>query len=350
MTPTIFETSFKDPPHVYDQATLKARLDRWIDDHDGRGRAFLSTLDTNLVERRAFAIPLEEMLDGASFATKNDAYIEAAVTLGERVVLDVLGKADLDPGSIDHFISTSCTGFMIPSLDAVLAHRLRMSRRLSRLPITEHGCAAGAVALAQARTHLAAYPDHRVLVLCVELPSFTFQREDLSPENVIAAGLFADGAGAAVVANVAREGRPRIVAAESCLFPDSADLMGFRLLDSGLKLVLSREVPGAIREHAVPALGAFLERHHVAPRDVRHWLLHPGGRKIIESFEAALSLGPSGLAHSRNVLRERGNLSSATVIAMLDSFFASTAAAPGDLGVLVAFGPGFGAEMLLLQW
>jgi alkylresorcinol/alkylpyrone synthase len=264
--------------------------------------------------------------------------------------VNCLEKARIGPGSIDRFISTSCTGFMIPSLDAVLAHRLGMKQRLSRLPITEHGCAAGAVALAEACAHLKAYPDHRVLVLSVELASLTFLRDDLSPENIIASGLFGDGAAAVVLTTEPRAGRPEIVTVESQLFPGSADLMGFKLTDAGLKLILSRDIPDAIQEHAVPALHDFLARNGLTPARVRHWLLHPGGRKIVESFERALGLGQNGLVRSREILRRRGNLSSTTVLCMLHDLLAEGGTKAGDLGVLVAFGPGFGAEMLLLRW
>jgi alkylresorcinol/alkylpyrone synthase len=350
MTARIIEAASARPRFEYDRATVKSHLTRWLQDHGGAGLGYLSTIDTNLVDRRSLVIPIDEVFARRSFAEKNDAYIRAAVEMGEEAVLACLEKAGVGPGAVDHVISTSCTGFTIPSLDALLAHKLGMKRTLSRLPITEHGCAAGAVALAQAASHLRAYPRHTVLVLAVELASLTFQYDDVSPENVVAAGLFADGAAAALLTSEPRAGRPQIVGAESCLFPESADLMGFRLTDTGFKLILSREVPAAIRAHAVPALATFLDRQGLSPALVNHWILHPGGRKIIEAFEDAFDLGPGGLEHSRAVLRTRGNLSSATVLCMLDDFFDRGLAQPGDVGLLVAFGPGFGAEMLLLSW
>jgi alkylresorcinol/alkylpyrone synthase len=350
MTATIVETGTAFPAFEYDQPTIKRRLLRWLEGGGAAGRTGLTTLDTNLVARRRLAEPIEDLFAERSFSQKNDAYIRNATALGEQAVLACLGKAGVVPGDVDHFISTSCTGFTIPSLDALLAHRLGMKSTLSRLPITEHGCAAGAVALTQAAAWLAGHPEHRVLVLAVELASLTFQTKDFSVENIVSAGLFGDGAAAVLVTSEPRARRPRIVACESRLFPESADLMGFRLTDGGFKIVLSREVPAAIRTHAVPALAGFLDRHGLTPSRVDHWLLHPGGRKIVESFEDAFDLGRGGLVHSRRILETHGNLSSATVLCMLDEFLATGAAKPGDVGVLVSFGPGFGAELVLLEF
>jgi alkylresorcinol/alkylpyrone synthase len=350
MSVRIIATGTAFPRFEYDQATVKARLVRWLEESGERGHTALATLDTNLVERRALVVPIEDVFADRSFAERNDAYVRHALDLGAQAIVTCLARAGLGARDVDHFISTSCTGFAIPSLDALLAHRLGMKPALSRLPITEHGCAAGAVALVQAATHLAARPDHRVLVLSVELASLTFLKDDLSPENVVSAGLFADGAAAALVSGEARAGRPAVTAWGSRMFPDSEELMGFRLVDAGLKIVLSREVPDAIRVHAVPAITEFLESRGTPPSRVDHWLLHPGGRKIIETFEDAFQLGRGGLELSRRALRTRGNLSSATVICMLDDFFDQGLGEPGDVGFLAAFGPGFGVEMALLAF
>jgi predicted naringenin-chalcone synthase len=350
MTATILETGTAQPRFEYDQATIKERLVRWLEEAGGGFRKYAETLDTNLVERRALAIPLEEAFTPRSVGTKNAVYVEEAVRLGEEAVRKCLAKAKVDAADVDCFISTSCTGFTIPSLDALIAHRLGMKRALSRLPITEFGCAGGALGLSLAATHLIAHPGRRVLLLSVELASLTFRPDDFSAENVVSAGLFSDGAAAVLLSTERHPARPRIVATASRLFPGSAELMAFRLTDTGFKIVLSREIPAAIREHAVPALVEFLAGHGLVREDVDHWLLHPGGRKIVESFEDAFGLGRGGLEISRRVLRTRGNLSSATVLCILDDFLDHGLGKPGDIGVLAAFGPGFGAEMLLLEW
>jgi len=338
------------PEHRYDQETVRRHVLRWLGPRAGRFERVLASFDRGLVATRGSAVTIEEVFADRTFEQKNRAYMRAAVELGERAVLGALDRARLSARDIDFFISASCTGFMIPSVDAILAHRLGMSARLGRLPITQHGCAGGAVALRQAHDHLLAHPGQRVLVLAVEVPSVTFQANDYSSENIVSASLFGDGAAAAVLESDGADEDARIVGCDSRMFPDSADLMGFDLRDTGLKIVLSKRVPEEIRVHAPPAIHDFLERMGAGLGAISHFLLHPGGRKIIEGFERAFGLGPGGLAVTRSVLARHGNLSSATVLFVLDDVLRERRAAPGDLGLMVAFGPGFGCESLLLRW
>jgi predicted naringenin-chalcone synthase len=347
---TIRSTAVAVPSLVYSQAEVLAAARRWLGERMPRFERILQAFERGLVGTRASAIPLEEVFERRSFEEKNGAYMRAAAELGERAVRACLDRAGCRPRDVDFFISASCTGFMIPSLDAVLAHKLAMKASLARLPITQHGCAGGAVALRQAWEHLQVHPDHVVLVLAAEVPSVTFQPDDFSPENVVSTSLFGDGAAAVLLTAEGDPGAPRIVASDSTMFPSSLDLMGFNLTNAGLKVVLSKRVPEEIRAHAPEALAGFLARQGLDLGDVRHFLLHPGGRKIIEGFEAALQLGAGALEVTRDVLARHGNLSSATVLFILDEVLRRGEAARGDLGLLVAFGPGFGCESLLLQW
>ncbi len=347
---TIRATATALPEHRYDQETVRRHVLRWLGARAARFERVLASFDKGLVHTRASAVTIEEVFADRTFERKNRAYMRAAVELGERAVLGALDRARLSPRDIDFFVSASCTGFMIPSVDAVLAHRLGMSPRLGRLPITEHGCAGGAVALRQAHDHLLAYPGHRVLVLAVEVPSVTFQANDYTSENIVSASLFGDGAAAAVLERDGADEDARILGCDSRMFPESADLMGFDLRDTGLKIVLSKRVPEEIRIHAPPAINDFLAAMGTDLGRIAHFLLHPGGRKIIEGFEREFGLGPGGLAATRSVLARHGNLSSATVLFVLDDCLRARRAAPGDLGLMVAFGPGFGCESLLLRW
>jgi predicted naringenin-chalcone synthase len=347
---TIRSTAVATPPHRYDQGTVLARVRRWLGDRAPDAESLLRAFDGGLVRSRASVVPLEEVFAPRTFEEKNRVYMEAAVDLGEQAALACLERAGVRPDEVDFFVSASCTGFMIPSLDAVLAHRLRMKPSLARLPITQHGCAGGAVALRQAHEHLLAHPGHKVLVLAAEIPTATFQRDDFSAENIISASLFGDGAAAALLTAGGPATAPRIFATDSRMFPDSADLMGFELRNSGLKIVLSKRVPQAIRAHAPQAIGEFLARHDLDIGGIDHLLIHPGGRRIIEGFEAAFALAPGELSFTRSVLARHGNLSSATILFILDEFRESGRGVRGDLGLLVAFGPGFGCESLLLSW
>jgi alkylresorcinol/alkylpyrone synthase len=347
---SIVATAACSPAHRYEQAFVKERVREWLDGAGGAAARALSAFDHGLVERRSSALPIDEVFAARGFGASNDLYIRHAVDLATTVTERALQEAGLRPADVDFFVSTSCTGYMIPSVDAHVAERLRMKAALRRLPITEHGCAGGAVALGCAHDHLASQPGRVALVVSVELPSLTFQTGDLSPENVVSAALFGDGAAAAVLTSERRGGRPRIVRCASRRFRESLDWMGFRLKDSGLHVVLSREIPKQVREHTRGLVTAFLDECGLSLADVRHFLFHPGGRKILEAFVESLELPPAALAASQSVLREHGNLSSATVLFVLDEHLRRTPAAHGEHGLVLAFGPGFGAEMLLLRW
>jgi alkylresorcinol/alkylpyrone synthase len=347
---TVRSTATATPPYTYDQKTSRRYVERWLGSRAREFRRILDAFESGLVETRSSVLPIEEIFLPRTFREKNDLYAMGAVELGERAVRECLDRARLSPLDIDFFITSSCTGFMIPGVDALLAHRLQMKPTLGRLPITQHGCAGGAVALRQAHEHLLAHPEHKVLVLAVEIPTVTLQLDDLSAENLISTSLFGDGAAAAILTRGGAELAPRIVASESCMFPESEDLMGWQLRDSGLKIVLSKRVPQEIKAHAPNAIVGFLERQGLGLADIRHFLLHPGGRKIIDGFEASFGLTRGELASTRDVLKRHGNLSSATVLFVLDDHLRAGHGQRGDLGLLVAFGPGFGCESLLLRW
>jgi predicted naringenin-chalcone synthase len=346
----IRSTAIAVPSHTYDQSTVLEAVRNWLGDRAERFSRVLDAYDRGLVSRRASVLPIEEVFRPRTFAAKNRIYMEAAVELGTEAVIRCLDDAGLRPDEVDFFISASCTGFMIPSVDAVIAHRLGMKPALARLPITQHGCAGGAVALRQAHDHLIAHPDHKVLVLAVEIPSVTFQHEDYTATNIISASLFGDGAAAVLLTAEGGANDPHILGTDSRMFPNSADLMGFDMTEGGLRIVLSKRVPQEIRAHAPDAISEFLAANGRSLEEIDHFLLHPGGRKIIEGFESAFGLGAGALDRTRSVLERHGNLSSATVLFILDEFQRAERGKDGDLGLLVAFGPGFGCESLLLGW
>jgi predicted naringenin-chalcone synthase len=319
----------------YEQATVKSHVRAWLNGDGSRRERILSAFDSALVERRSSVVPIEEVFRARSFGASNDLYIRHAVELATDVAQRALARAGLAPDQVDYFVSSSCTGFMIPSLDA---------------HITEHGCAGGAVALAHAHDHLLAHPDHKALVVAVELPSLTFQAGDRAPANVVSSALFGDGAAAVVLASAPVAGRPRIVRTGSRRFEKSLDWMGFQLRDSGLHVLLSPEIPRQVRAAAQELVVGFLHECGLALADVDHFLFHPGGRKILEAFEQTLELPRQALAASRRVLRDHGNLSSATVLYIVDDYLSNSIGRAGERGLLLAFGPGFGAEFLLLEW
>jgi alkylresorcinol/alkylpyrone synthase len=275
--------------------------------------------------------------------------IAAAVDVGRTA----LAEAAIAPGEIGLVTSVSCTGFMIPAVDAHVANALDLGPSLARLPITQAGCAGGAVGLARTADFLAARPASAALLIAAEFPSLTFQRWDRSPTNVVSTALFGDGAAAAVLVGRAHPafGRASVLweAAASRFFPDSLPMMGFRLRNAGLQIVLDKALGPFVRRHAGPALAGFLDREGVDRAQLTRFALHPGGRKVIESLAAAWGLREEDLGPTRRVLRSHGNMSSVTVLHVLAEVLSERPRA-GERGLLAAFGPGFGAELALLRF
>ncbi|MCI0589216.1 MAG: type III polyketide synthase [Planctomycetes bacterium] len=299
------------------------------------------------VERRHFPFPPENLLDPGDFTERNARYAEAALELADRACRLALERARLDASAVDVVLDVSCTGIAIPALDVPLAARLGLRPDVCRVPITESGCAAGALGLGLAARF--ARGGERVLVVAVELCSATLVREDRSRANLVSGALFGDGAGAAVVAQDG-EG-PAIRAVGSHLFPDTRGAMGFDVGTHGLRILLQRELPEILRRGLRPAIESFLSKNGRAVGDVGLHLLHPGGRRVLEVYGALFDLPKDALRFPREALRRYGNLSSASILTVLDLAFAGGARpAPGKEALVVAFGPGLSAELALLSW
>ncbi|HXM99415.1 MAG TPA: 3-oxoacyl-[acyl-carrier-protein] synthase III C-terminal domain-containing protein, partial [Candidatus Dormibacteraeota bacterium] len=279
----------------------------------------------------------------------NQEYIEHAIKLGREAAEKCLERAKLRADEIDLIITVSCTGFMIPSLDAHLINLMGFRPNVRRMPFTELGCAAGAMALGRAADYLQAVPEANVLIIAVELPSLTFQRKDISQANLISSVLFGDGAAAVVVTGKPRQG-PKILVSETYTFPDSLGAMGFDLRDSGFHILLDKNVPEMIGCKIRGLMDGFLERHGRTQQDIKGWILHPGGSRLLGNVEQALGLTKADTQPSWDILGRVGNLSSATILFILQEWLEKRPLQPGDYALAAAFGPGFSAEFLLLQW
>jgi alkylresorcinol/alkylpyrone synthase len=313
-----------------------------------RLEAVLEIVANSRIDRRYSIFPVEYLIEPRPLEQISREYRDHSLCLGRRAAQQALDRAGISPQDVDLIMTVSCTGFMIPSLDAYLAPEMGLRPNVRRLPVTELGCAAGAAGLALARDYVCAHPQATVLLVAVELPTLTFQRRDLSQANLVSTILFGDGAAAAVVTGQSRRG-PRILDAESFLFPDSLEAMGFDLRDSGFHIILSKEVPQMIRERIGGLVDGFLARHSLTRSDLQAYILHPGGQKLLAFMEQELGLRPGLTQPSWDVLRDFGNLSSASVLFVLHQWL-QQGLQPGDRGLLAGFGPGFSAEMLLLQW
>lgn len=354
--PAILSVGRALPPHHVDADTLIAALSTyWARKHFNVDR-LAGIHRAAQVGGRHLALPLAEYAALDSFGKCNDAFIRVGAEIGEEAVRSGLAAAGLSPADVDHLWFVTVTGISTPSLDAKLANRLGLKPGVKRTPVFGLGCMAGAAGVARASDVLRAFPGEVAVMLSVELCSLTLQRDDASITNVVATGLFGDGAAAVVMAGGARfDGAPvprvpRIQATRSVLYPETEWVMGWDVVDTGFKVVLSAKVPEVVEAHVGEDVDAFLAEHGLARGDVRHWIAHTGGPKVLEAFRRGLGLPEAAVERSWRSLREIGNLSSASVLFVLGDLLESGEARPGDVGVLAAMGPGFSAELVLLRW
>lgn len=306
------------------------------------------------VEARHLALPIEEYPKLADFGAANDAFIRVGTDLAAQAIESALAQAGVGPRDVDAIFFTTVTGLATPTIDARLVNRLGLRRDVKRSPFFGLGCVGGAAGVARMADYLRAYPDQVAVLVAVELCSLTFQHGDQSIPNLISTGLFADGSAAVVALGSERAQRlnvtgPQIVASRSAFYPDSERIMGWDVGATGFRIVLSAGVPDMVQTHLRPDMDAFLDTQGLAVGDVDRWICHPGGPKVIEAMQTALDLQEDALAKTWASLKGVGNLSSASVLFVLADHLADNPQ-PGEVGVLMAMGPGFCAELVRLQW
>jgi alkylresorcinol/alkylpyrone synthase len=348
--PSIVSTATAVPAYSATQDEVKARLREVLPLPARRLDAVMELFDHAGVERRYSVDPVEHLGQARSLGEIQARYREHAIVLGRKVATEALARAGVAPGEVDLVITTSCTGIMIPSLDAYLVDELGLRSDVRRLPITALGCAGGAAALARAHDFLVGFPKAQVLVIAVELPSLSIQRLDVSLANLVSTALFGDGAAAAVLN--ARAGTPGVRVLETLchIFPRSTYALGFDLKDDGFHSVLSKDVPALLKTEIAALVRTLAGRRGLAREDLSVFVLHPGGRKILACAEEELGLSRADIQPSWDVLRDYGNQSSASVLFVLHEWMTRRRPAEGAHGVLAAFGPGLATELLLLEW
>ncbi len=339
------------PKHYYSQKFLLEQLQEYWGD-SLRNPQMLARLHRNVaVEGRHLALPAEKYYELKTWGCANDAWIEVAQELGEQALCRALHHASLDAKDLGALFFTSVTGISSPSIDALLINRMGLPRNIKRVPIFGLGCVAGAAGIARAADYVRAYPKQAAALVSVELCSLTIQREDLSVANLISSGLFADGSAAVIVTgDEVNSIGPQIVAARSVFYPETERMMGWKISEKGFQITLSPEVPKLIRENLGRDMDAFLADHDLTRADIGSWVLHTGGPKVLEATADALGLHNGELEASWNCLKRVGNLSSASVLVVLEDVMKNRRPVPGTWGILAAMGPGFCSELVLLKW
>jgi predicted naringenin-chalcone synthase len=338
------------PAYSRNTSEILPFIEGWLSGQDERfQRKVLKIFRNAGVDRRYSIIPPEEMFVERSFAENNDLYIDGVIQLSRACLEQALEKANWVPKDVDYIITVSCTGIMIPSVDAHLINLLDMRQDIVRLPVTEMGCAAGVSGIIYAKNFLQANPGKRAAVIAVESPMATFQQEDFSMVNVVSAAIFGDGAACVLLSSHPDDEGPHILREEMYHFYNAQHMMGFALKDSGLAMVLDQSVPDTIAAHFEDIIHPFLDRADSSIERINHLIFHPGGKKIVQIVEDLFGQLGKSITDTKEVLRLYGNMSSATVLYVLERFLERDIP-PGDQGLMLSFGPGFSAQRVLLEW
>ena len=342
-------------PYRYSQGEITAALADFVTP-DAHSRALLERFHAAArVDTRHLALPLESYARLTGFTEANDAFLRVGVELGELAVREAMAAVGLRPDDVDLVLTTTVTGIAAPSLDARLVSRLQLRSDVKRLPVFGLGCVAGAAGVARLHEYLHGHPDDVAVLLAVELCSLTIQPADCSPANLVASGLFGDGAAAVVMVGERRAERlglsaPQVRASRSRFYADTERVMGWDVGGTGFRIVLAASVADVVQEHLGLDVKTFLADEGLEVDDVAHWVTHPGGPKVLDAVRAALGLPPDALARSWQSLAQLGNLSSASVLHVLRDTLAAEPPGTGQPAVMLAMGPGFCSELVLLRW
>ncbi|GGD24051.1 type III polyketide synthase [Flavobacterium orientale] len=338
------------PPYSRETAAILPFLEVWLADQDPRFiKKVTKIFEGAQVDRRYSIMEPEEVFTKTSFEARNQIYVREAIKLGQDVLQKALTQAKWQPEELDYIVTVSCTGIMIPSLDAYLINILGLRQDIVRLPVTEMGCVGGVSGMIYAKNFLKANPHTKAAVITVESPTATLQLDDFSMANMVSAAIFGDGAACVLLSSHEADKGPIILDDSMYHFYDNEHMMGFELTNSGLKMVLDIEVPETISEHFPKFIHPFLAKNQLTIHAIDHFIFHPGGKKIVKTVEALFAESGKNIDDTKEVLRQYGNMSSATILYVLERFLNKNTQS-GEKGLLLSFGPGFTAQRMLIEF
>ncbi|MCA0990836.1 type III polyketide synthase [Pseudalkalibacillus hwajinpoensis] len=350
------------PPHCLEQTEAAAFAKKQFGHHFKDIERLLPVFQSAEIDTRYFAMPLEWYSSGPTFEEKNEKYITLAVEYAKKAVEECLQnpvylKEAVSCEEVDAIFFVSTTGISTPSIEARLMNVLPFSLHTKRIPIWGLGCAGGAAGIARASEYCLAHPEQAVLVINVELCSLTFQHGDYSKSNLIGTALFADGTSSVLMIGEKSpikkrsnmSSLPKVVATRSTLMKNSEDVMGWEVSNEGLHVVFSKSIPSIVASWLEPNVLQFLSSEKKTTEEINYFIAHPGGTKVLTAYEEALGFSRDMTSVSREVLRNYGNMSSVTVVYVLDQILRN-GCKEEDIGLMAALGPGFCSELLLLKW
>lgn len=347
--PKIISVSSIDLPYRVPQAELKNFAEEVFSGAFTGISKLLDSFDNAQIDHRNFCVPVDFFYSEKSFKEKNDLYIEKTLEYSVKAIKECLLRSGISKEQVTDIIFVSTTGISTPSPDALIINAMRLDPSISRLPVWGLGCAGGTAGISKSNVIAKANPDAVVIVTAIELCSLTFIRKDLSKSNFIATGLFSDGAAAVLVCgdNVQTVSGPEIIASKSRIYYDSLDVMGWDIVNDGFRVVFSKDIPSIVNRSVKQEIESFLAENDLELNDIKNFIVHPGGVKVIEAYINALNIHPDKFSTTRKILREYGNMSSATVLYVLDEFLKNGMQKGNSL--MMSLGPGFSSEMVLIR-
>ncbi len=354
--PKIISTGTADAPYKLPQSELKEFIYNLYSGASVDIDHMINVFDNSEISNRHISVETSWLKNDHSFKERNEIFKDVAVKLAKEAIDICLTRAGILPGQINNVLYVTSTGVMTPTLDAILFNDIGLDRHVKRTPLWGLGCAGGAAAISRAMDYTKAYPKETSLVIAVELCSLTFQKDDLSKSNIIAASLFSDGCACALIAGDESELAKKtlrtveLIASHSTIYENSLDVMGWEVVETGFSVIFSRDIPNIVKKYVNPNITELLKMYNLKITDIIHYVTHPGGLKVINAYEESMELQNGTLNISRKILREHGNMSSPSVIYVLDEFMKTIGSIKaGEYGLISSLGPGFSSELILFK-